>query len=211
MLIKIFVDHLTLAEIHQVMCSGFATIAGSVLVAYIALGVNPQALISSCVMSVSSSILVSKLRWPEEEETLTAGRVVIPEDPENKPANALHAFANGAWLGLKIAGMIISTLLCILALLGLVDGLLTWWYVLHFVVKIASITEIGLRGRYINIGGPNDTQHDLTLELLLGYLFYPVAFLLGVPRNGDLLKVAQLIGIKVVAVGHIRVATMTKC
>jgi concentrative nucleoside transporter, CNT family len=85
------------------MCSGFATIAGSVLVAYIALGVNGQALVSSCVMSIPASLAISKLRWPEEEETLTAGRVVVPADPENKPANALHAFANGAWLGLKVS------------------------------------------------------------------------------------------------------------
>lgn len=81
------------------MCSGFATIAGSVLVAYIQLGVNGQALISSCVMSIPASLAVSKLRYPEEEETLTAGRVVIPDDEEHKAANFIHAFANGAWLG----------------------------------------------------------------------------------------------------------------
>jgi CNT family concentrative nucleoside transporter len=177
MLIKPFVAHLTQAELHQVMCSGFATIAGSVLVAYINLGVNGQALISSCVMSIPASLAISKLRYPEEEETLTAGRVVIPDDDEHRSANAIHAFANGAWLGLKIAGMIVATLLCIIALVGLIDGLLTWW------------------GRYINIG---PGEYDLTLELILGYLFYPVAFLLGVPRNGDLLKVSRLIGIKVI-------------
>ncbi|RAR10238.1 h+ nucleoside cotransporter [Stemphylium lycopersici] len=177
MLIKPFVAHLTMAEIHQVMCSGFATIAGSVLVAYIGMGLNPQALISSCVMSIPASLAFSKLRYPETEETLTAGRVVVPDDDEHKAANALHAFANGAWLGLKIAGMIISTLLCIIALLSLVDGLLTWW------------------GRYINLDG----DYDLTLELILGYLFYPVAFLLGVSRQGqDLLLVGRLIGIKVI-------------
>jgi CNT family concentrative nucleoside transporter len=177
MLIKPFVAHLTQAELHQVMCSGFATIAGSVLVAYIQLGVNGQALISSCVMSIPASLAVSKLRYPEEEETLTAGRVVIPDDDEHKAANFIHAFANGAWLGIKIAGMIVATLLCIIALVGLIDGLLTWW------------------GRYINIG---PGQYDLTLELMLGYLFYPVAFLLGVSRNGDLIKVSRLIGIKVI-------------
>jgi CNT family concentrative nucleoside transporter len=177
MLIKPFVPHLTQAELHQVMCSGFATIAGSVLVAYIGMGLNPQALISSCVMSIPASLAFSKLRYPEEEETLTAGRVVIPDDDEHKASNALHAFANGAWLGLKIAGMIISTLLCIIALLNLVDGLLTWW------------------GRYINLDG----DYDLTLELILGYIFYPVAFLLGVSREGkDLLLVGRLIGIKVI-------------
>lgn len=77
--------------------------------------------------------------------------------------------------------MILSTLLCIIAIVGLINGLLTWW------------------GRYINIGGPGDDPYNLTLELLLGYLFYPVSFLLGVSRDGgDLLKVARLIGIKVV-------------
>lgn len=177
MLIKPFVPHLTMAEMHQVMCSGFATIAGSVLVAYIGMGLNPQALISSCVMSIPASLAFSKLRYPETEETLTAGRVVVPDDDEHKAANALHAFANGAWLGLKIAGMIVSTLLCIIALLNLVDGLLTWW------------------GRYINLDG----DYDLTLELILGYLLYPVAFLLGVSRQGnDLLLVARLIGVKVI-------------
>jgi CNT family concentrative nucleoside transporter len=166
-----------MAELHQVMCSGFATIAGSVLVAYISMGLNPQALISSCVMSIPASLAFSKLRYPEEEETLTAGRVVIPDDDEHKAANALHAFANGAWLGLKIAGMIVATLLCIIALLNMVDGLLTWF------------------GRYINLDG----EYDLTLELILGYVFYPVAFLLGVSRQGkDLLLVGRLIGIKVI-------------
>lgn len=95
MLIKPFVAHLTQAELHQIMCSGFATIAGSVLVAYINLGINGQALISSCVMSIPASLAISKLRYPETEETLTAGRVVIPDDDEHKAANIIHAFANG--------------------------------------------------------------------------------------------------------------------
>ncbi|KAI4126744.1 MAG: hypothetical protein LQ338_003608 [Usnochroma carphineum] len=176
MLIKPFVAHLTQAELHQVMCSGFATIAGSVLVAYIALGVNGQALISSCVMSIPASLAISKLRYPETEETLTTGRCVIPDDDEHRAANSLHAFANGAWLGLKIAGMILATLLCIIAFLGLADGLLTWW------------------GRYLNINDP-----PLTVEMIVGYICYPIAFLLGVPRNGDMLKVAQLIGTKLIA------------
>jgi concentrative nucleoside transporter, CNT family len=125
MLIRPFIAYLTMAEIHQIMTSGFATIAGSVLVAYIGLGLNPQALVSSCVMSIPASLAVSKLRFPETEETLTAGRVVVPDDDEHRAANSLHAFANGAWLGLKIAGMIIATLLCIIALVALINGLLS--------------------------------------------------------------------------------------
>ncbi|SMR53919.1 unnamed protein product [Zymoseptoria tritici ST99CH_1E4] len=176
MLIKPFVPHLTMAELHQVMCCGFATIAGSVLVAYIGMGINPQALISSCVMSIPASLAASKLRYPETEETLTAGKIVVPDDDEHKASNSIHAFANGAWLGLKIAGMILTTLLCIIALVALLNGLLTWV------------------GRYIGLNG----DYDLTLELILGYLFYPVAFLLGVPRGPDLIKVARLIGVKVI-------------
>ena len=112
-------------------------------------------------MSIPASLAISKLRYPETEETLTTGRVVIPDEDEHKAANSLHAFANGAWLGLKIAGMILSNLLCIIALLGLANGLLTWW------------------GRYLNINDP-----PLTIELIVGYICYPIAFLLGVPRNG---------------------------
>ncbi len=178
MLVRPFVPHLTMAEIHQVMCSGFATIAGSVLVAYIGLGLSPQALVSSCIMSIPASLAVSKLRYPETEETITSGRVVIPDDDEHKATNALHAFANGAWLGIKIAGMIVATLLCIIALIGLINGLLGWW------------------GKYLDI--TKDGKPYLTLELLLGYVCYPVAFLLGVPRD-DLLQVGQLIGVKIVA------------
>jgi concentrative nucleoside transporter, CNT family len=177
MLVRPFVPHMTKAEIHQIMCCGFATISGSVLVAYIGLGLNPQAMVSSCIMSIPASLAISKLRYPETEETLTAGRVVIPDDDEHKAENALHAFANGAWLGIKIAGTIVASLLCILAFVGLVNGLLKWW------------------GSYLSIEDP-----QLTLELIGSYLFYPIAFLLGVPRNGDILKVSKLIAMKVISV-----------
>jgi concentrative nucleoside transporter, CNT family len=140
------------------------------------MGISPLALISSCVMSIPASLTISKLRYPETEESLTAYKIVIPVDTDESPSNSLHAFANGSWLGIKIAGMIIATVLSILALLGLTNGLLGWW------------------GSYLNISDP-----PLSVELIVGYLFYPVAFLLGVERNGDLLKVSQLIGIKVVA------------
>jgi CNT family concentrative nucleoside transporter len=178
MLIRPFVPHLTMAELHQVMTCGFATIAGSVLVAYIGLGLNPQALVSSCIMSIPASLAISKMRYPETEESLTAGRVVVPEDQEDKAVNALHAFANGAWLGLKIAGMIVATLLCIIAFVGLVNGLLGWW------------------GGYWGIVKPNGDP-KLTLQFILGYLFYPVAWLLGVPKN-ELLQVGELLGQKII-------------
>ncbi|KAK1782274.1 Na+ dependent nucleoside transporter C-terminus-domain-containing protein [Copromyces sp. CBS 386.78] len=179
MLIRPFVPHLTLAEIHQIMTCGFATIAGSVLVAYIGLGLNAQALVSSCIMSIPASLAVSKMRFPETEETLTSGRVVVPEDDEHKASNALHAFANGAWLGIKIAGMIVATLLCIIAIVAFANGLLGWW------------------GKYWGLMGQDEKHPLLSLQLILGYLMYPVAWLLGVPKK-DLRPVGELIGIKVI-------------
>jgi CNT family concentrative nucleoside transporter len=185
MLIRPYIPHLTSAELHQIMTSGFATIAGSVLGAYIGMGISPLALISSCVMSIPASLAISKLRYPETEETLTAGKVVIPTDNDEKPSNGLHAFANGSWLGLRVGGMIVAALLCILSLLGLVNGLLGWW------------------GKYLNISGP-----PLSVELICGYLFYVIAFFLGVPRNGDIFRVSKLIGLKVVANEFVAFAAM---
>lgn len=174
MLIRPFIAHLTLAELHQIMTCGFATIAGSILVAYIGMGLNPQALVSSCIMSIPASLAVSKMRYPETEKTLTSGKVEVPKDDDDEHAtvNALHAFSNGAWLGIKIGATIIAALLCIIALVGLINGFLGWW------------------GRYWSID-------KLSLELILGYVLIPVARLLGVP-NKDLRQVAQLIGMKII-------------
>jgi CNT family concentrative nucleoside transporter len=175
MLVRPFVPHMTNAELHQIMTCGFATISGSVLVGYIGFGLNAQVLVSSCIMSIPASLALSKLRYPETEETLTAGRVVIPDDDEHKAENALHAFANGTWLGLKIGATIAASLLCIIAAVGLINGLLSWW------------------GRYLNINDP------LTLQLILGYLLFPVAALLGVQRDKDvILKTSRLIAEKVI-------------
>lgn len=176
MLVRPFVPHMTKAEIHQIMTCGFATISGSVLVGYIGLGLNAEVLVSSCIMSIPASLAMSKLRYPETEEALTAGRVVIPDDDEHKAENALHAFANGAWLGLKIAGSILTSILCIIAAVGLINALMTWW------------------GKYLNINDP-----QLTLQTIFGYLFWVPTLLLGVSReNGDVLKVSRLIAEKVI-------------
>lgn len=171
-LIKPFAPHLTKAEYHQVMTSGFATIAGSVLVSYISMGVSPQALISSCVMSIPASLATSKLRYPETEATLTDGTCVIPDDETDETYNVLHAFSNGARLGIIIAATIMTNLLCIIALVALINALLTWF------------------AGFWNIS-------NLTLEMIFGYIFYPVAFLLGAPRD-ELYPIAKLIGVKVI-------------
>ena len=91
------------------MHTGFATIAGSVMSAYINLGVPAQNLVTSSVMSIPASIAISKMRVPEREEPVTRGRVVVDrgERDKNRPANALHAFSQGAIFGLIVAGQIL--------------------------------------------------------------------------------------------------------
>lgn len=173
-LIKDLLPFATKAEIHQLMTSGFSTISGSVLVSYIGLGLNPQAMVSSCVMSIPASLAVSKLRYPETEITVSS-KVEVGEihvDEESKPKNVLQAFSNGASLGLRIAGIMMIQCLCIISLVALCNGILTWF------------------GKFWNIG-------QLTLELIFGYILYPVSFFLGTPR-AEILHVSRLIAIKVV-------------
>ena len=91
------------------MTSGFSTIAGSVLSAYINMGVPPQNLVTASVMSIPASISISKMRMPETEEPVTRGQVIVDrgDGDKNPPANAMHAFSKGAVFGLIVAGQIL--------------------------------------------------------------------------------------------------------
>lgn len=174
-LIKDLLPFLTQAELHQVMTSGFSTISGAVLVGYIGLGLNAQALVSSCVMSIPASIAVSKLRYPETEVPMSQGKVQFYEDPEleaEKPRNVLQAFSEGATLGLTTALTMLIQCMCIIALVALINGILTYF------------------GKFWNI-------HALTLDLIFAYIFYPATFLLGVPRD-EIFTISKLIATKFV-------------
>jgi CNT family concentrative nucleoside transporter len=126
-LVRPYIDLMTESELHLMMTSGelfapylmhsantaqtgFSTIAGSTLAAYIGLGVPRENLVASSIMSIPASIAISKMRVPEQDEPLTRGIVVIDRGEEvekNKPANALHAFSQGAVIGLRVAGQIL--------------------------------------------------------------------------------------------------------
>lgn len=184
-LVKPYVDLMTPSELHLTMTSGFATIAGSVLSAYINMGVPAENLVTSSVMSIPASIAISKLRYPENEVPVTLGSVVVDRgivNEKDEPANALHAFSKGAVFGLIVAGQILTNVFTVLALVAAINGLLTW---------------IGT-GFHIN---------NLTLQLIIGYIFYPVTFLLGVPRS-EILTVSRLLATKLVANEFVAYATL---
>lgn len=169
-LIKDLLPYLTLAELHQVMTSGFSTISGAVLVGYIGLGLNAQALVSSCIMSIPGSIAVSKLRYPETDNPITQGKVEFKNEDEKKHKSVLQSFSEGATLGLFTAATMLVQCLCIIALVALLNAVLTWF------------------GGFWNIG-------ELTLDLIFAYIFYPATFFLGVPRN-EIFHISKLIAVK---------------
>ncbi|KAJ4498373.1 Na+ dependent nucleoside transporter C-terminus-domain-containing protein [Lentinula lateritia] len=173
-LVRPYVDLMTESELHLTMTSGFSCISGSVMAAYINLGVPAENIVTSSVMSIPASIAISKLRIPETDEPVTRGHVIVDRGAAEKypPANALHAFSKGAVFGLVVAGQILTNVLTVLSLVAAINGLLTWI------------------GRGFGI-------HALTLQLVLGYVFYPVAFFLGVPR-AEILRVSQILATKLI-------------
>lgn len=134
-LVKPFVDLMTPSELHLAMTSGFssvylffehllsilsfltyslcAAISGSVLTGYILLGVPASNLVTASVMSIPASIAISKIVYPEDDVPVTLGQVVVDrgEKGHENEANALHAFSNGAWFGIRVAGLILCNVL----------------------------------------------------------------------------------------------------
>jgi len=174
LLVRPFVKDMTKSEIHQIMTSGFATISGSVLFGYISLGVSPQFLITAAIMSVPCAIALSKIRYPETEHPATQGKVhIIPQDERHRASNALQALGNGAKTGIKIVLIIAASLIAVLSLLATINAILTWF------------------GHFFTI-------ESLTLQKILSYPFYPIAWLMGVQWR-DVPAASQLLALKLAA------------
>jgi len=169
MLVGPYLEHATNAEIHQVMASGFATISGSVYLGLITFGASPTHLITCCIMSVPCAIVTSKMRYPEEEVPLTRGKNVVLERPDAEDS-MVHALANGAILGIQLCIVITAVLIGFLSLLGCGNYLLNWVFV------------------FLGV-------YDITIQKLFGWVFYPVAWLLGIP-TADLTSASTMMGVK---------------
>ncbi|XP_030844431.1 solute carrier family 28 member 3 [Strongylocentrotus purpuratus] len=169
LLIRPFLKDMTRSEIHAVMTGGFATIAGSVLGAYVLSGISAAHLVSASVMSAPAALAVSKLFYPETEKSKTANsdNLVIEKGTER---NFIEAAASGASTAIPLVLNIAANLVAFISLLALVNALLSYFG--------------GL------VGYP-----ELTFELICSYVFMPVAFIMGV-EWADCRLVAELIGIK---------------
>jgi len=200
LMIKAYLERMSKSEILLVMVGGMATVAGGVLAAYIGFlgGNDPEMkifyakhLLTASVMAAPGAIVISKILIPETEKINSNLDV-----SKNKiGSNFLDAISKGTTEGLKLAANIAAMLLVFLAFIAMAN------YILN---GIGYITNI-------NVLIENNTIYEkLSLEFLLGYLFSPLMWLIGVAKE-DITMMGQLLGIKLAAsefIGYIQLATL---
>ncbi|KYG29481.1 NupC/NupG family nucleoside CNT transporter [Alkalihalobacillus trypoxylicola] len=171
LVIKPYLKNLTISELFAVMTGGLASVAGSVLVGYSLLGVPLEYLLAACFMAAPGGLVMAKIMLPETEEPTTTEKEVEVEEDE-KAVNVIDAAAKGAADGLKLALNVGAMLLAFIALIALVNGIL------------------GGIGGVFGFGG-------ITLEGILGFVFAPIAFAVGVPWE-EAVTAGSFIGQKLV-------------
>jgi len=170
LLIQPYLPTMTKSEINAVMTGGFATVAGTVLGAYIGFGIDANHLITCSFMAAPCTLAVAKLFYPETEQTKTAIEDIKIEKGEE--ANVLDAAAKGASTAIMLVLNIAASLLAFTAFIEMLNNL-TMWFAGH-------------------AGSP-----DLTLTEIMGYIFWPLAFCMGIPAK-DCVTVGKFIATKVV-------------
>jgi CNT family concentrative nucleoside transporter len=168
--IRPFLAKATRSELMTIMTSGMAHVSGGIMAAYIAYGVEARHLLAAVIMTSPGTILLSKMLVPETETPATEGKVVIPEDETHKDENFIGAIARGTIDGGKLAMNVAIMLISFLALVALLDSLLGWTHTLAYMHWVPS-----------------------SLGQILGFLFAPVAWLIGVPWQ-DCGAIGNLLG-----------------
>jgi len=177
--IRPFLPDVTKSELMTIMTSGMAHVSGGMMAAYIALGAEPKHLLSAVIMTAPGTILVSKMLVPETEQPRTAGRVVMNEEDEaeRKNQNLLGAVARGTTDGLNLAINIAAMLISFLALIALADGIMLWVH--------NGLAHVGF------------AWFPSSLESIIGTLFAPLAWLIGIPWK-DCIRIGDLLGTRMV-------------
>lgn len=192
LVIKPFIEKMTKSELMVVMTGGMATIAGGVMAAYVAMLGTPFAeangleiavaqqlfaerLLGASLMAAPAALVIAKILYPEDSEPVTKGDVSM--HVEQTDANGIDAAATGAGVGLKLALNVGAMLLAFIALLAMFNGILGWGS------DLTGITSL--------------LGESLTIEMVLGWLFAPIAWLIGVPW-ADAVNMGSLLGTKIV-------------
>ncbi len=194
LLIKPFLEQMTVSELLTVMVGGFATIAGGVLAGYVAMGIDAGNLIAASVMAAPAALVIGKIICPETGSSVTAGNVEIPKI---QPAeNILDAASVGISDGLKLAVNVGAMLVGFIALIAVVDVMLNgldYW--------IDGVWRQGALRAYADTAGFSPVKQEYagvfpgSLKTLFGTILRPLAWVMGVPwKDAD--KVGNLLGIK---------------
>jgi len=168
--IRPFLAGATRSELMVIMTSGMAHVSGGIMAAYISFGINAKDLLSAVIMTAPGTLLMAKMLVPETEQPLTAGRVEMP--PMEKESNVLGAIARGTVDGLHLALNVAAMLITFLALLALVNAIMGWTH-LHI------------------------SWFPYSLQQVFGWVFAPVAWLIGIPWH-DAPTVGNLLGTRMV-------------
>lgn len=189
LLVRPFVDGMTRSELMVVMTAGFATVAGGVMGAYVQFlqGIPNIAghLVIASVLSAPAAIVCAKLVVPETEESQTRGTVKV--DLEKNGTNLIEAAANGASDGMKLAINVAAMLIAMVALVAMFD-----WSI--------SFVPVSFCGGAATVGyscAAGVAHEPLSLTMILGWLFTPMALLMGVPWSESRV-VGELLGEKLV-------------
>ncbi|XP_051579721.1 sodium/nucleoside cotransporter 2-like isoform X2 [Myxocyprinus asiaticus] len=169
LLIRPYLKDMTKSEIHAVVTGGFATIAGSVMGAFISFGIDASSLISASVMAAPCALSISKLSYPENEQSKFTSKDQIKVDSGGEQ-NVLEAASNGASASIGLVANIAANLIAFLAIFNFINAALSW-----------------MGGM---VGYP-----EVTFDLICSYVFMPVAFMMGIPYDESFI-VAELIGTK---------------
>jgi len=200
LLIKAYLEKMNKSEMLLVMIGGMATVAGAVLAAYIGfLGGEDEALrlfyakhlLAASVMAAPGAIVISKILFPQTEKVNTDVEV----SQEKIGSNILDAIANGTTEGLRLAVNVGAMLLVFVAFIAMINGILGW---------VGDVTTFNT---WI---ADNTPYQNLSLELILGYIFSPLMWLIGVAKE-DMALMGQLLGIKLAAsefIGYIQLADL---
>lgn len=200
LLIKAYLDKMNRSEMLLVMIGGMATVAGAVLAAYIGfLGggdktlelVFAKHLLAASVMAAPGAIVISKILYPQTEEVNTD----VSVSQEKIGSNILDAIANGTTEGLRLAVNVGAMLLVFVAVIAMINGILGW---------VGDITTLN------SWMAANTAYDSFSLEAILGYLFAPLMWMIGVASE-DMALMGQLLGIKLAAsefVGYIQLAEL---
>lgn len=200
LMIKAYLERMTRSEILLVMIGGMATVAGGVLAAYIGfLGGDDPAmrlefarhLLAASVMAAPGAIVVSKILYPQQAKVDNTAEVSM----EKIGSNILDAIANGTTEGLRLAANVAAMLLVFVALIAMVN------YCLDAFGGLVGLNDFVAE---------NTPYNKFSLEAILGTIFYPIMWLIGVAKE-DAMLMGQLLGIKLAAsefVGYIQLAEL---